>query len=836
MNSIMDQGRAASGATASFSGFADPMSDSVVTGWAICEFDPFQPVVLDASIDGDFVSPIACNLARDDLSEAGFPGQGGFRFAIPERFFDGESHALRLAFADGAPLAFRTNSGGTSLEGRFRSEREIEVQGFVDGVEGSGIRGWAFRRNSQTGAITGGIAIQVSCNGVPIRQIMADGIRQDVAKVKGCPPNVGFDFQIPAEFRTGAAFTFSLRSIPDGVEMQQSPITTSFPSTDSISKLYALKDLVDDLCARAWTVQRQIGRMLPSGGSINVGYDAWARRYYESLRRRTAALPPIMVDAPLVSIIVPAYKPDLRDFMAALESVRLQTYANWELIIVDDASGSRALSACIQDVAAKDARVRFVRHARNRGISAATNTAIRAATGKFVVLFDHDDLLVDVAVETMVRAALATGARLLYSDEDKIDDTGTYSEPNLKPDWNYRLLLCQNYVCHLLMVERELLRQTGPLHTQCDGAQDHDLLLRLSETCDAASIHHVPELLYHWRKSANSTATSGEAKPYAVQAGVEAISSHLKRRGFAQAEVTPVGRRTMYSVDWRLDAEPSVCIVIPFKDQADITRQCLQKLIANTDYGNWRVVLVDNASTSVDTRKFCKTACKDKRVKLLRIDEKFNYSRLNNTAVKENPADYYVFLNNDVFIEQRNWLRVLVDEALADPRVAIVGAKLVYPDKTMQHAGIILGVGGIADHAFRGLPLEDPGYVARAWCAQQYSAVTGACMLCRAEAFRDVQGFDEVELAVAYNDVDLCLKVGARGWRVVWTPALVAEHHESLSRGDDMAPSKVARFFHENQVMQDRWGTLLRRDPFYNPHFSRSGGIFTDLEDLTGHS
>lgn len=837
MNSIMEQGRVSTTGTVSFSGFADPMSDSVVTGWAICEFDPFQPVVLDASIDAEFVCPIVCNLLREDLAEAGFPGQGGgFRFAIPERFFDGESHALRLAFADGSPLAFRTKSGGTSLEGRFRSEREVEVQGFVDGVEGSGIRGWAFRRDSRTGAITGGIAIQVSCNGTPIRQIMADDIRQDVAKVKDCPANVGFDFQIPAEFRTGAAFTFSLRSIPDGVEMQQSPITTSFPSTDSISKLYALKDLVDDLCARAWVVQRQIGRMLPSGGSTSTGYDAWARRYYESLRRRNAALPPVMVDAPLVSIIVPAYKPDLRDFMAALESVRLQTYTNWELIIVDDASGSRALSACIQDVAAKDDRVRFVRHGRNRGISAATNTAIRVATGKFVIFFDHDDLLVDVAVETMVRAALSTGARLLYSDEDKIDDTGTYSEPNLKPDWNYRLLLCQNYVCHLLMVERDLLRQTGALRSQCDGAQDHDLLLRLSETCDAGSIHHVPELLYHWRKSANSTASSGEAKPYAVQAGVEAISTHLQRKGFAQAAVTPVGRRTMYSVDWRLDAEPSVCIVIPFKDQADITRQCLQKLVANTDYGNWRVVLVDNASTSADTKKFCKAACKDKRVTLRRIDEKFNYSRLNNIAVKENPADYYVFLNNDVFIEQRNWLRVLVDEALADPLVAIVGAKLVYPNKTMQHAGIILGVGGIADHAFRGLPMEDPGYVARAWCAQQYSAVTGACMLCRAEAFRDVQGFDEVELAVAYNDVDLCLKVGARGWRVVWTPALTAEHHESLSRGDDMAPSKVARFFHENQLMQDRWGTLLRRDPFYNPHFSRSGGIFTDLEDLTAHS
>jgi O-antigen biosynthesis protein len=818
---------------AAATGHGDPIQDGTVTGWAICNSQPDEAVRLQVFVDHDWVASLICDLARADLAKAGFiGGGGGFRFVIPDRFFDGESHVLRIAFEDGSPLPFQAPAGGSSFEARFRSEREIEVHGFVDGLEGSGIRGWAYRHNTRTGEITGGVTLQVACNGEPVAQITANGIRQDVAAAKHCTPQVGFDFQLPPQFRTGASFSFSLRSVPDDIEIQRSPITTSFPAADAISKLYALKDVVDDLCTRAWAVQRQIGKMLPSGGHVGNGYDAWARRYYEDLRQRTQALPPIGEHAPLISIIMPTFNPNLRDFMAAVESVRSQTYVHWQLIIVDDASRSRALNACIRDLVAHDERIETVRHSRNRGISSATNTALRRARGEYVILFDHDDLLVDVAVETMVRAASSTDAKILYSDEDKIDQAGSYSEPNLKPDWNYRLLLCQNYVCHLLMIERDLLRRAGGLRSECDGAQDHDLLLRLSEICEVDRIRHVPELLYHWRKSATSTASSGEAKPYAVHAGAEAVRGHLSRRGFASAAVLPLGRRTMFSVAWGFNAEPSVCIVIPFKDQAEVTRRCVQNVLDNTDYDNWRVVLVDNGSVTPDAKRFCKSIGRQGRVTIRRVNEKFNYSRLNNIAAAENPADFYVFLNNDVFIEQRSWLRVLVDEALADPRVAIVGAKLIYPNQTMQHAGVVLGVGGIADHVFRGLSKDDPGYVARAWCAQQYSAVTAACMLCRADAFRDVQGFDERELAVAYNDVDLCLKLGAQGWRVIWTPALTAEHHESLSRGDDMAPAKVARFFDENQTMLRRWGATLRRDPFYHPLFSRSQGIFTALEDI----
>jgi GT2 family glycosyltransferase len=578
--------------------------------------------------------------------------------------------------------------------------------------------------------------------------------------------------------------------------------------------------------------------MLPSGRYTVTDYDGWARLHLADLQARVGSLAPLDGNTPLVSIVLPVYRPALKDFIAAVDSVLGQTYSNWELIIVDDSSRSRTLTRCLAAYEAKDTRIKVFRHRRNQGISAATNTALSHAVGTYVALADHDDLLVDVAIELMVREALRTGAKLLYSDEDKIDDTGMFSEPNLKPDWNYRLLLGMNYICHLLVVEAELLHEIGPLDSACDGAQDHDLLLRLSEKITDSDIHHVPEVLYHWRKTAASTASSGAAKPYAVKAGMRAIQTHLARKGFDNIQIAPIGERTMYTHRWGLHDEPSVTIIIPFKDQVKITRRCLELVIGNTDYGNYRVVLVDNWSQTREAELFCEQAVADDRVSVRRIEMKFNYSLLNNVAVRENPADFYVFLNNDVFLQQRDWLRVLMDEALADPKVGIVGAKLIYPTQNVQHGGIVLGVGGIGDHAFRGIGRNDPGYVGRAWCAQQYSAVTAACMLCRADTFKAVGGFDERELAVAFNDVDLCLKAGQAGWRVIWTPALVAEHHESLSRGDDMALAKQARFFFENQVMARRWGGVIRADPFYNRHFSRNDGMFNDLappEQGSGH-
>ena len=818
------------GSGGDYTGLADPLSDTTITGWAVCRGAPDECVSLRLFIDGHAAGIAVCDQKHNALMALGLPEQaGGFEFAIPGRFLDGLTHSLSILFDDGRTLPFKDGDGGTQSKLEFTAEPVTSIDGVVDGLHGDSIRGWAVRKHHKTGELEGHLAIQVLCNGIVISEAVADKPRMDVAREYRCDPCVGFEFKLPQHCRNGLEFEFVFKVLPEGEELAGCPLSVKHRSTENADEMRALSDTVGDLCAKAFKLQRQVRDMLPVAEATVLNYDGWARRYLGRLRTRMAAAEPMQEDAPLISIVMPTYQTNLGHLTAAIESVRAQTYQNWELIIVDDGSRQRALAACLKNYAATDERIVCISGRENRGISRATNAALRKARGTYVVLFDHDDLLVEVAIEAMVREALRTGAKIVYTDEDKIDAFGVLSEPNLKPDWNYRLLLGVNYICHLLMIERALVRRVGFLRPECDGAQDHDLLLRLAEKCQPEQIVHLPEILYHWRKSALSTAASGAAKPYAIEAGRRAVADHLTRRGFEAARVAQVGQGTTYSVAWGLREQPSVTIIVPFKDQIATTRRCLETLLANTNWTNWRVVLVDNGSVTPEAESFCRDAASHDHVVVRRVDEAFNFSRLNNIAAREFPADWFVFLNNDVFMGQADWLEVMMGEALADPKVAMVGAKLVYPNGTVQHGGVVLGVGGIADHAFRGIPGDHPGYLYRARCAQQYSAVTAACMLCRSDVFMDVGGFDEQDLIVAFNDVDLCLKVGNRGWRIVWTPDMVAEHHESLSRGDDITPGKAQRFFYENHIMLERWHGVIESDPHYNPHFSRDGGIFTDL-------
>jgi O-antigen biosynthesis protein len=810
-----------------FVGYADPFIGTTITGWAACVAESAEPVLLAIFIDGVPVGTAVCNRPTSNRRDIGVPQSAGdFVYAIPDRFLDGTTHTVAIRFSDGSPLAF-SDSEAVAL--RFTAEAATSIDGVVDGLVGDSIKGWAIRTHHASGEIVGQLTIQVLCNGVIVGEVAADQPRLDVARELHCDPRVGFLVRLPAECRNGQEFLFSVRVLPEGQDLAGSPISVRHQAFEGGRELRSLAVTVDQLCTSAFKLQQQVRDLLPATDATVENYDAWARNYQAQLRSRMAAAQSLPDDMPLVSVIMPTYRSNLAHLTAAIETVRGQTYTNWELIVVDDGSRSPAIVACLKSYAAAEQRIKCLFRKGNCGISATTNSGLRRARGAFVVFFDHDDLMVEVALEVMVREALRTGAKLLYSDEDKIDDFGAFSEPNFKPDWNYRLLLGVNYICHLVMVDRELLRRTGRLRSECDGAQDYDLLLRLSEKCPPAQIVHLPEVLYHWRKTAGSTADSDMAKPYAIMAGRRAISDHLARRGFMDCQVTPIGGTTNYAVSWGLRRQPSVSIIVPFKDHATMTRRCLDALLAHTDWKDWRIILVDNGSETAEAASLCREAAGSPCVTVHRIDEPFNFARLNNLAAQAYPSDYYLFINNDVVITQPDWLRVLFDEALADPTVAIVGAKLVYPDGMVQHGGVVLGVGGVADHAFKGLPADSPGYMSRARCAQQYSAVTAACMLCRADAFLDAGGFDERELAIAFNDIDLCLKVGRQGHRVIWTPMVVAEHHESLSRGDDMAPDKAARFFYENYVMFQRWHRVLEADPFYSPHFSRERGIFSDL-------
>jgi GT2 family glycosyltransferase len=617
--------------------------------------------------------------------------------------------------------------------------------------------------------------------------------------------------------------------MPEDVELVNSPQHTTIVSDAEEARLLALADSVDNLHRELTRIRRQVRELLPRPSYTLATYDAWFRRYAEALRNRyieNAEVP----GAPLVSVICPVYRPNLAEFEAAVESVRVQTYTNWELILVDDHSRDQALTARINRFADEDSRIRAVRRSKNGKISAATNTALEVARGEWVAFFDHDDLLVDVALSCMLKAAQDGTKTVLYSDEDKVDASGIFIDPAMKPDWNHRLMLGVNYVCHLLMVRRDALDRVRPLRGAYDGAQDHDLILRLSETVPEAEILHVPEILYHWRKATNSTASGLSAKPYASSAGVRAVSDHLERLG-RLAEVRAVDDMTLYEVRFKLMKKPWVTVVIPFKDQIETTQRCIDALEKRTAYSNLDLVLVDNWSTSPESEKFAATIRRKKNTRLLRVEEPFNFSRLNNLAVKGTKAEYIVFMNNDLFVSNEDWLTAILGEAESDSRVGAVGGRFTYPNGTVQHAGVVLGIGGVAGHVHAGLPRDDGGYAGRALMAQEMSAVTGAGMLVRRSAFEEVGGFDESDLQVAFNDIDLCLKLRRAGYRIIYTPAFQAEHHESLSRGDDEHPLQETRFFHEGEVMRERWGEILLRDPFYSRHFSLDKQPFFDLVD-----
>jgi O-antigen biosynthesis protein len=806
----------------------DDLNERGISGWAYDEAAPLEPTTLCFHIDGDHFADVVCDGIRRDVKKSGHPSHlVGFSRPIPLRYFDGEPHKVECRSRNGRSVNALTR-GHEVLEFNFPP---VVIMGRVDGLRDGALRGWALRLDRDTGCLHGGLQVLVSMQGHPVAQLTARSSRADVAKAHDCDPCCGFTYCPPAQLVAGRIVEFDFRVIPGGHMLTGSPVRVNFPSLETAAAIRDLQEDIDKIFAELWLLRDRVRRMAPRPTHTVEHYDPWARQYQKALAvapDRLKGLLPADSPPPLVTIVCPAYKPRLPDFVAAVESVRAQTYPHWELIIVDDASKSTELTRCIAALKERDKRIKAVTLRANRGISASTNAGLTRAKGRYVAFLDHDDLLAERAIEFMLAAALRSGAQMLYSDEDKIDDEGIFSEPNFKPDWNYRLLLAQNYVCHLLLVERTQLIKVGPLRTECDGAQDHDIIIRLSEVIQHDRIEHVPEVLYHWRKTAASTAASGGSKMYAVAAGVRAIQDHLDRRGLAGRAHSPRAV-TCFEIDWEITREPAINIIIPYREHIDMTRACLEALHRNTDYANYQTLLVDNWSVSDEALAFVGEIENRWGISVLRVEEPFNYSRLNNLAVAASSGELLLFMNNDVFVSNPAWLRAMVGEMLADPRVGIVGNKLLYPSGLVQHGGVILGVGGVADHAHRGLPADHPGYVGRAICAQDMSAVTAACMLCRRDVFEAVGGFDEAELQVAFNDVDLCLKVGREGYRVIWTPSSVAEHRESMSRFDDMRSDQQPRFFHENEVMKRRWEGILSHDRFYNRAFSRLSGICTDL-------
>lgn len=827
----------------SFHGHIEYFSNGILSGWAYDPRPDSQPVRLHILIDRQEVVQIICDQPRADVKNAlgASHNRLGFSYCLPEAFLDRKPHYIALRFEDRSILPFPDpDKPGTFIEtGIFPGIIKPEYRSFVDGIDGDILRGWIVKRLTPHKPWKGNLVVEVRVDGRILQTIRANFYRSDVAQSLGCDPACGFEIILPRQLRDQQSHCFELGLIPDKVALEGSPLTTTLVDDALESRLIALEEMIGTMHRQMTTLRREVHQLIPRRPFNLRHYDRWARLYYQNLRRETArhrlSERDIMRGSkslPLVSVICPVWRPLEHDFREAVGSVLGQTWQNWELILIDDGGQCLETTALIREFCREDPRIHAITLPQNGGISAATNAGIMAAKGTYIAFFDHDDLLVDVALEVMMRTALKTGAKLLYSDEDKIDGAGNFLEPNLKPDYNYRYLLGCNYICHLTIIERETLETVGLLNTRYDGAQDHDLLLRLVEVLPQNDIVHIPEILYHWRKTENSTAATINNKNYAVQAGTECVAAHLKRQNIA-ARVKAIGHMTLYAPHWQIKERPPVSIIIPFRDEYETTRRCVEDLLETQDYPDFELILVNNFSTTQKTLDYLTILADEPRVRILTVEEKFNYARLNNLAVQKSRNAFLLFLNNDVFIRQKDFLTLMIKEALSTPQTAIVGARLLYPNKTVQHAGVAVGPDVIGVHVHRAQPGKDYGYIGRIRLSHEVTAVTGAAMLVRRNVFEELGGFDEENLAIAYNDVDLCLKTRLAGWRIVYCAEAVAEHHESLSRGSDDRPEHEARFFHETQTMRERWQDtdIFRRDPAWPQAFTRERQTFFDLRN-----
>lgn len=556
-----------------------------------------------------------------------------------------------------------------------------------------------------------------------------------------------------------------------------------------------------------------------------ASYAEWVARHDhidEALRARLHERLDRIADPPLISILLPTYNPNPEWLRAAVDSVKAQIYPHWQLCIADDASTDAGVGALLDTLSAGEPRLCVVRRQRNGHICAASNSALELASGEFVALLDHDDTLAEHALLLVAEAARRfPRAQLLYSDEDLLGPDGRRESPYFKPDWNPDLGLAQNMICHLAAFRRPLLQEVGGFRVGYEGAQDHDLVLRCVERLAADQIVHIPHVLYHWRSHPASTAGASESKPYASEAGRRAVQDHLDRRG-VRAVATTIGAGR-YRVQYALaDPAPSVSIVIPTRNQVHLLRKCIETLSTITDYPDFELIVVDNGSDDAQALRYIDSLTAHERMRVLRLPMRpFNFSALNNRAVEQAHGDVVVLMNNDIEIVEAGWLREMVSHALR-PEVGAVGARLLYPDGTLQHGGVIVGLGsaGVASPAFKGLARRAGGHGGRAQLVQSYSAVTAACLAVRKALYRQVGGLDETHLAVAYNDVDFCLKLRDAGYRNVWTPYATLIHHESISRGRDAASANVERFQKEAAWMRQRWGGMLDDDPAYNPNLN----------------
>ncbi len=599
-------------------------------------------------------------------------------------------------------------------------------------------------------------------------------------------------------------------------------------------------------CIKA--VIRKVIRILKGEKDLTYGdYGGWIRfnEVRESELKKQAKKQ--FSNSPKISVIVPMYKTKEKFFKDLINCMINQTYSNWELCLAD---GSPEKNETYKKYYEKDERIKYKFLGENKGISGNTNAAIEMATGEYIALLDHDDILAEYALFEVVKCINKNpNVEFMYSDEDKIDGRNNRYDAYFKPDFAPDTLRCQNYICHFSIFKKEVMDKLEGFKSDYDGAQDYDIFLRMSEIVKEENIKHIPKILYHWRVHRESTAQlNSNAKNYAFEAGKKAISDHLKRVGL-EGEVSEGCLAGIYRVDYKVKGNPKVSIIIPNKDGKDILKVCIDSVIEKTTYSNYEIIVVENNSTTNEIYEYYKELIKNEKIRVVnyntgkeilieeecsleftnqnRIEVKpgFNYSAIINFGVRNAKGEYSIQLNNDTELITPNWLELMLGYCQRED-VGAVGVKLYFPDETIQHAGIVVGLGGIAGNRFKSIPKDGHGYFARESMVENLSAVTGACLMTKTKVYEEVDWMNE-ELAVAFNDVDFCLKIREKGYLVVYNPFVEFWHYESKSRGQEDSPEKIKRFQGEISTFEKRWVDFLEKgDPYYNLNLSLDTEVY----------
>lgn len=552
----------------------------------------------------------------------------------------------------------------------------------------------------------------------------------------------------------------------------------------------------------------------------NINYIKWRKSRISSQAELNSQKDKEFDYNPLISIVVPLYKTDRQYLLMLVESINQQTYGNWELCFSDGGGSESELNDLLEELKKENDKIKYISSENQLRISENTNSALKIANGDFIVFMDHDDVIEPNSLYECVSAINEDSSiDFIYTDEDKVNSKGNkYFDPHFKPDFSINLLRSMNYICHMVVVKKTLIEKVGGLRSEFDGAQDYDFVLRCVEK--AKKIHHIPKALYHWRTHLDSTSYNPLSKDYALEAGRKALEEHYKRMNI-NANVSIRYKNGQFNTIFQLKSKPLVSVIIPNKDHVQDLKKCIDSINEKSSYQNLEYVIVENNSTQTETFQYYEELEKRNNVKIIKYQGSFNFSKIINFGAKNSKGKYLLILNNDTEIINEKSIEQMVACCELD-NVGIVGARLLYPDNTIQHAGVIIGLGGIAGHAFVGLKRSFRGYFSRAVCLQDYSAVTAACMMVSKNVFDEVNGFDE-DLAVAFNDIDFCLKVREIGKLVVYNPNSEFYHYESKSRGKEDTKEKVIRFKTEINKFKSKWLDLLEKgDPYYNKNLTLS--------------